>query len=131
MLQINWQVKKRSGELQVYTSEKIGKSIFMAQSNINKQDWDQAKRVAKIVVVELAPRFKKEKIIGTDEIGDCVERILIDKKLPHITVKLSLLNKEIPDFSMQCDLRKPHEFMQDLANYIVKAIQAITAKQRL
>ena len=81
MLQINWQVKKRSGELQIYTSEKIGKSIFMAQSNINKQDWDQAKRVAKIVVVELAPRFKKEKIIGTDEIGDCVERILIDKKL--------------------------------------------------
>ena len=60
-----------------------------------------------------------------------LREILIDKKLPHITVKLSLLNKEIPDFSMQCDLRKPHEFMQDLANYIVKAIQALTAKQRL
>jgi F0F1-type ATP synthase membrane subunit b/b' len=60
-----------------------------------------------------------------------LRELLIDKKLPQVTVKLSLLNKEIPDFSMQCDLKKPHEFIMNMANYIVKAIQALTAKQRL
>jgi len=75
------QVKKRSGELQIYTAEKIARSIYQAQENIGKQDWQQARQVARLVMKELEERFARDKILGTDEIGDCVERVLIDKKL--------------------------------------------------
>ncbi len=81
MAQISWQVKKRSGELQVYVEEKIVKSIFRAQGNINKEDWDQAEEVAKQVREEIKGRLEREKILGSDEIGDVVERVLIDEKL--------------------------------------------------
>lgn len=81
---LNWQVKKRSGELQVYSEDKISHSIFRAQENINKQDIDQAKLIGKTVIAELKKRFEEEKILGSDEIGDVVERILIDEKLYDI-----------------------------------------------
>ncbi len=84
MAQISWQVKKRSGEVQVYVKEKIAKSIFRAQEDISKQDLEQAKSVGKLVAVELEDRFNREKIIGSDEIGDIVERVLIDQKLYDI-----------------------------------------------
>jgi len=81
---LNWQVKKRSGELQVYAGEKIAKSIYSAQENIGKENERQAKRIAKLVIIDLEDRFKQEKILGSDEIGDVVERVLIDKKLYDI-----------------------------------------------
>jgi ribonucleoside-diphosphate reductase alpha chain len=79
-----WQVKKRSGELQVYTEAKISQSIFRAQENINKQDRAQAEQIGKKVIAELKRRFEREKILGSDEIGDVVERVLIDEKLYDI-----------------------------------------------
>ena len=84
MAQISWQVKKRSGELQVYAAEKIAKSIYRAQKNIGKEDWLEAKKISKLMVKELEGRFRREKILGTDEIGDVVERVLIDNKLYDI-----------------------------------------------
>ena len=84
MIKVNWQVKKRSGELQVYNEEKISRSIYRAQENINKENWDQAREVAKLVIKELEPRFEKDKILGSDEIGDVLERVLIDQKLYDI-----------------------------------------------
>jgi len=75
-----YQVRKRNNEIQVYQEEKISHSIFRAQANINKEDKALAERIGKIVVAELKPRFEREKILGTDEIGDCVERVLIDQK---------------------------------------------------
>jgi len=84
MAHITWQVKKRSGELQVYDQQKIGRSVYRAQENINKEDWQQAEMIGKLVVKELAERFNREKILGSDEIGDVVERVLIDQKLYDI-----------------------------------------------
>ncbi|MEA3355596.1 MAG: adenosylcobalamin-dependent ribonucleoside-diphosphate reductase [Patescibacteria group bacterium] len=83
-MQINWQIKKRSGELQVYSKEKVIRSIYRAQENIDKQDWDQAKSIGKLVIDELEDKFKKEKILGSDEVGDVLERVLIDNKLYDI-----------------------------------------------
>ena len=81
---LNFQVKKRSGELQLYSDDKVIHSIFRAQENINQPDLDQAKAIGKKVISELVKRFKAEKILGSDEIGDVVERVLIDEKLYDI-----------------------------------------------
>lgn len=80
----NFQVKKRNGEVQVYSDAKVIHSIFRAQENINKPDLEQAKTIGKIVITELKKRFEAEKILGSDEIGDVVERVLIDEKLYDI-----------------------------------------------
>ncbi|MCX6817120.1 MAG: adenosylcobalamin-dependent ribonucleoside-diphosphate reductase [Candidatus Beckwithbacteria bacterium] len=77
----DWQVKKRSGEIQVYVASKISHSIFRAQQNINKEDQIKASKIGQLVREELKQKFEKEKILGTDEIGDVVERVLIDQKL--------------------------------------------------
>ena len=80
----SWQVKKRSGELQIYSEDKISHSIFRAQENIHKEDLNQAQAIGKKVIAELKKRFEQEKILGSDEIGDVVERVLIDNKLYDI-----------------------------------------------
>ena len=84
MIKISWQVKKRSGELQVYDDGKIARSIYRAQENINKENWQEARKVGKIVTRELDERFTKDKVLGSDEIGDVLERVLIDQKLYDI-----------------------------------------------
>ncbi|OIN89104.1 ribonucleoside-diphosphate reductase, adenosylcobalamin-dependent [Candidatus Beckwithbacteria bacterium CG1_02_47_37] len=81
---LNFQVKKRSGELQLYSDDKVIHSLFRAQENIGKEDLDQAKTIGIKVIAELKKRFEQEKILGSDEIGDVVERILIDDKLYDI-----------------------------------------------
>lgn len=85
MMDISWQVKKRSGEIQVYHEGKIWHSVFRAQENINKENKKQAQKIGRLVERELKSRFFKEKILGTEEIGDVVERILIDEKLYDVT----------------------------------------------
>ncbi len=80
----NFQVKKRSGEVQIYQEGKISHSIFRAQQNINKEDKALAEKIGKLVAEELKPQFEREKILGTDEIGDVVERVLIDQQLYDI-----------------------------------------------
>ncbi|MBU1322729.1 hypothetical protein KKE48_03390, partial [Patescibacteria group bacterium] len=80
----NYQVKKRSGEVQVYQEGKISHSILRAQQNINKEDKALADKIGKLVAEELKPQFEREKILGTDEIGDVVERVLIDQQLYDI-----------------------------------------------
>jgi len=80
----SWQVKKRSGEVQVYSESKISHSIFRAQENIHKEDKEQADQIAKKVIAELNKRYERERILGSDEIGDVVERVLIDEKLYDI-----------------------------------------------
>ena len=80
----NFQVKKRSGEVQVYQEGKISHSILRAQQNINKEDKALADKIGKLVAEELKPQFEQEKILGTDEIGDVVERVLIDQQLYDI-----------------------------------------------
>jgi len=84
MVNITWQVKKRSSDLQVYNEEKIVHSIFRAQENIDVEDLKLAKKIGRLVVKELKARFEKEKILGSDEIGDVVERVLIDEQLYDI-----------------------------------------------
>mgnify|MGYP000871810083 CR=1 FL=1 len=79
-----WQVSKRSGDLQPFSQEKILFSIVRAQENISKVDKDLAKRVTELVYKDLKNKYGKETVIGTNDIGDTVERILIDESLYQI-----------------------------------------------
>jgi ribonucleoside-diphosphate reductase alpha chain len=79
-----WQVRKRSGEVEDFDPKKITNSIVMAQSNVGIVDSQQAKRVGKLVVSDLQKRLASERLIGTDQIGDTVERLLIDEALYDI-----------------------------------------------
>lgn len=79
-----WQVRKRSGEVEDFEPSKITHSIVMAQSNVGITDTQQGKRIGKLVLVDLQERLASERLIGTDQIGDTVERILIDEALYEI-----------------------------------------------
>lgn len=79
-----WQVRKRSGAVEDFDPGKITNSIVMAQSNVGISNVRQAKRVGKLVVADLQKRLAAERLIGTDQIGDAVERILIDQALYEI-----------------------------------------------
>ncbi|NMC35821.1 adenosylcobalamin-dependent ribonucleoside-diphosphate reductase [Candidatus Beckwithbacteria bacterium] len=73
-----WQVSKRSGNLQPFSQGKIVRSIIRAQENISKIDEVLADKVAKLVGKDLKSKYSKETVIGSDDIGDCVERTLIE-----------------------------------------------------
>ena len=79
-----WQVRKRSGEVEDFQAPKITQSIVMAQSNVGITDAEQAKRVGRLVFSDLQQRLAQDRVIGTDQIGDAVERILIDEALYEI-----------------------------------------------
>jgi ribonucleoside-diphosphate reductase alpha chain len=79
-----WQVRKRSGETEDFIPQKITQSIVRAQSNVGVTDADQAKHVGSLVFSDLQKRLASERLIGTDQIGDAVERILIDEALYDI-----------------------------------------------
>lgn len=88
-----WQVRKRSGETQAFEAGKITQSVARAQSNVNITDAEQAKRVGALVVADLQKRLASERVIGTDQIGDTVERILIDESL-YIIARAYIIARE-------------------------------------
>jgi ribonucleoside-diphosphate reductase alpha chain len=75
-----WQVSKRSNTLQPFSKDKILNSIIRAQENINAVDRDIAWQVSKRILEDLDKNFKSETVIGTTDIGDTVERILLEEK---------------------------------------------------
>jgi len=79
-----WQVIKRSKSTQAYQKEKVVRSIIRAQENINTIDEILATKIADLVDTDLNNRLNKEAVIGTDDIGDTVERILLEENLFHI-----------------------------------------------
>ncbi|OGY18216.1 MAG: ribonucleoside-diphosphate reductase, adenosylcobalamin-dependent [Candidatus Chisholmbacteria bacterium RIFCSPLOWO2_01_FULL_50_28] len=88
-----WQVRKRSGEPEDFDPAKITRSIVMAQSNVGVTDAETAKRIAKMAVSDLSDRLASERVIGTDEIGDTVERILIDESL-YVIARAYIIARE-------------------------------------
>ncbi len=79
-----WQVEKRNGALQAFDRKKIFRSILSAQENIEMVDKELAKELALWVWRDLKENFAKEIVISSAEIGDTVERILIEESLYDI-----------------------------------------------
>jgi ribonucleoside-diphosphate reductase alpha chain len=76
-----WQISKRSKTLQSFDKKKVYHSIIRAQDNINTIDEKIAKKIADLVFKDLKTKFSQEAVIGTDDVGDSVERILLEENL--------------------------------------------------
>ena len=74
-----WQVTKRSGDLQGFVRKKIFFSIISAQENINAVNEELAKIITRLVYRDLKKKYGKEPVISTSDIGDTVERVLIEE----------------------------------------------------
>ncbi|NMB56422.1 adenosylcobalamin-dependent ribonucleoside-diphosphate reductase [Candidatus Beckwithbacteria bacterium] len=88
-----WQVEKRDSNLQTFQRKKITHSIIMAQKNIDMVDEELARELSLWIVRELREKYGKENVISTADIGDMVERILIEEGQYDIA-KAYILSRE-------------------------------------
>lgn len=72
-------VKKRSGAIEKFAQEKIAFSIFKAAQRVGGKDRKLARLLGEKVVEYLKRSFPKRKIISSDEIGNAVEKVLIEE----------------------------------------------------
>jgi rfaE bifunctional protein nucleotidyltransferase chain/domain len=72
-------VKKRLGKIEKFDLKKIATSIFKAAQRVGGKDKKLAEKLAKEVEKFLKEKFPKRKIITTDEIGNAVEKVLIER----------------------------------------------------
>ena len=71
-------VKKRLGKIEDFDREKIAFSIFKAAQRVGGKDRKLAEKLSRKVESFLKEKFPKRKIITTDEIGNAVEKVLIE-----------------------------------------------------
>jgi ribonucleoside-diphosphate reductase alpha chain len=70
-------VKKLSGQIEEFRPEKISNSIFMAAQNVGGTDKSLSVVLGNQVVSVLKTKYKNGAVIATSEIGNMVEKILI------------------------------------------------------
>ena len=71
------EVRKRSGDIQKFDSEKIQNAIFKALTATGNGEMKEAKDVYKRVVILLNKRFKKVTLVSVEDIQDIIEEVLI------------------------------------------------------
>ncbi|MFZ2414610.1 MAG: ribonucleoside triphosphate reductase [Minisyncoccia bacterium] len=71
------EVRKRSGDIQKFDSEKIQNAIYKALTATGNGDMKEAKEVYRRVVVLLNKRFKKAALVNVEDIQDIIEEVLI------------------------------------------------------
>lgn len=86
-------VLKRNEREQQLTVEKIADSIFLAAQDVGGTDRKLAERIAKEVIERIKKQYGRIKIVSTAEIGDMVERVLLEKT-HYKTAKAYILNRE-------------------------------------
>lgn len=72
-------VLKASGQIQDFSSEKIARSIWLAAKKVGGHDWERALFLGNEVVGILAEKYPNGELIGTIEIGEVVEKVLIER----------------------------------------------------
>lgn len=72
-------VKKQTGTIEKFDQEKITSSIFKAAQRVGGTDRRLARQLGEKVVDFLKKKFPKRKIISSDEIGNAVEKVLIEE----------------------------------------------------
>lgn len=73
-------IRKRSGDIAVFTEEKIVSAIFKATEAVGQPDQDLAKKFSAEVVVRLNEKFHFRSIPAVEEVQDIVEEILISNR---------------------------------------------------
>jgi len=71
-------VRKRNGSLEEFDREKIEKSIFRSAQAVGGRDNMLAKRLADEVVNTIISKFQSD-VVSSDDIGNIVEKILIER----------------------------------------------------
>lgn len=88
-----FQVLKRSDKEQALDVEKIADSIFLAAQDVGGTDQALAKEIALLVVARITKHYGRLAKVTTAEIGDMVERVLLEKS-HYKTAKAYILNRE-------------------------------------
>ena len=86
-------VLKRNDREQTLDVEKIADSIFLAAQDVGGTDNKLAKKIAEDVVTRLSKQYGRTPRVSTAEIGDMVERILLERS-HYKTAKAYILNRE-------------------------------------
>ena len=86
-------VLKRNDKEQTLEVEKIADSIFLAAQDVGGTDDKLAKRLAEEVVARLEKHYGRIKKVTSAEIGDMVERVLLERT-HYKTAKAYILNRE-------------------------------------
>lgn len=94
------QVTKRDGRVEPFSFEKIANSIWTAASQVGGKDRTLSKEVADDVLRYLQEEFPKTTTIATADIGDAVEKILIENGHAK-TAKQFILSRENKKHSAQ------------------------------
>lgn len=71
-------VRKRDGSLEDFNPEKIVESIFRSAQTVGGKDRELAKRLGNQVVSIVQSQFKSD-VVSTEDIGNIVEKVLIER----------------------------------------------------
>ncbi|OGV95579.1 ribonucleoside-diphosphate reductase, adenosylcobalamin-dependent [Microgenomates group bacterium RBG_16_45_19] len=88
-----WQVVKLEGTLQTYDERKVIDAIFLAAQEAGGTDEARAQALGHQVTTYLIQQFGRQKQISTRDIGDAVERVLIENRQVQ-TAKVYILNRD-------------------------------------
>ena len=86
-------VLKRNEKVQELDLEKVTDSIFLAAQDVGGTDKKLAQMIAQEVIDRLKKQYGRIKSVSSAEIGDMVERILLEKT-HYKTAKAYILNRE-------------------------------------
>jgi ribonucleoside-diphosphate reductase alpha chain len=86
-------VLKRNDREQELELEKIADSIFLAAQDVGGTDDKLATEIAKEVVTRIKKHYGRTPRVASEEIGDMVERVLLEKT-HYKTAKAYILNRE-------------------------------------
>lgn len=86
-------VLKRNDREQELTAEKIADSIFLAAQDVGGTDRKLAGKIAIEVIARIKKQYGRMKSVSSAEIGDMVERMLLEKT-HYKTAKAYILNRE-------------------------------------
>lgn len=86
-------VLKRSEKVEKLDVSKIADSIFLAAQDVGGTDRELAKKLAKQIVSKLRKQYKRISRVSSAEIGDTVERVLLENS-HYKTAKAYILNRE-------------------------------------
>lgn len=99
-----WQVIKLNNVLEPYDQAKVADAIFLAAQDVGGTDKHIAAQLAVLVTTYLSSQFGRHKQISTRDIGDAVERILIEQH--HIkTAKAYILNRDKKREELEAKIR--------------------------
>ncbi len=86
-------VLKRNEKKQDLASRKIADSIFLAAQDVGGTDYELSLVIADEIVARLDKQYGRIKVVSSAEIGDMVERVLLEKG-HYKTAKAYIINRE-------------------------------------